>query len=114
MPNPDADEVTAAFWTYQCPGVDDGAGPNLQSGIVVVESKHIHHARLRKPSIEYVSTELELLNTIIDTVMEFNPDIVVGWEVQVASWGYLNSRAQQYGLPFRDFHDVFLRSSTRL
>ena len=114
MPNPDADEVTAAFWTYQCPGADNDAGLHLQSGIVVVESQHFHPARLRKLSIEYVSTELELINTIIDTVMKFDPDIVVGWEVQAASWGYLSARARHYGLPFRDLPDAFLRSSIRL
>lgn len=100
MPNPDADEVTAAFWAYQGPGIGNGAEVNLQSGIVVVESKHFHPARLRTFSIEYVSTELDLLNTIIDIVMEFDPDIIVGWEVQAASWGYLSARARHYGPSF--------------
>jgi DNA polymerase zeta len=47
--------------------------------------------------VEVVDTELELLNKIVDVVVDLDPDIITGWEVQAASWGYLNFRGQQYG-----------------
>lgn len=44
--------------------------------------------------------ELDLINRIIDVVRELDPDIIVGWDVQTASWGYLNARANTYGIVF--------------
>jgi DNA polymerase zeta len=44
-----------------------------------------------------VEGELELINRIVDVVLDFDPDVVVGWEIQHASWGYLNARSQSYG-----------------
>jgi DNA polymerase zeta len=40
-----------------------------------------------------------LLNKVIDTIVELDPDIITGWEIQKASWGYVSSRGQTYGKP---------------
>ena len=45
-----------------------------------------------------VASELDLLNAVIDIVLDLDPDILVGWEVQTASWGYFKARAVTYGL----------------
>jgi DNA polymerase zeta len=47
--------------------------------------------------VKIVSTELDLLNHVADIVVDLDPDILVGWEIQTASWGYLNARGRQYG-----------------
>ena len=39
-----------------------------------------------------------MINRLIDVVNELDPDIVTGWEVQAASWGYLSARASTYGM----------------
>lgn len=97
VPDPDVDEIAAVFWSFQ--GPNDGRALNVacQTGIIVVESKQLHPSRLRDFLVEVVDTELELLNKIVDVVVDLDPDILIGWEIQAASWGYLNSRGQHYG-----------------
>ena len=41
--------------------------------------------------------ELDLFNRLIDLIIEIDPDILTGWEVQAGSWGYLEARGQTYG-----------------
>lgn len=48
-------------------------------------------------AFEVVPSELDLLNRLIDVIVEIDPDILAGWEVQAASWGYLSARANIYG-----------------
>lgn len=102
VPDPDMDEIAAVFWSFQ--GQNDGRALNVtcQTGIIVVESKQLNPSRLRDFLVEVVDTELELLNKIVDVVVDLDPDIVTGWEVQAASWGYLNARGRHYGL-FRHY-----------
>ena len=40
-----------------------------------------------------MDNELELINETLDVVLSLDPDLITGWEVQNASWGYLASRA---------------------
>ncbi|EGN99381.1 hypothetical protein SERLA73DRAFT_90742 [Serpula lacrymans var. lacrymans S7.3] len=65
--------------------------------MVVVKNERLDPRRLRNFCVEVVPDELELLNKVIDIVIDVDPDIVVGWEVQTASWGYVNSRGRHYG-----------------
>ncbi|CCM07100.1 uncharacterized protein FIBRA_09427 [Fibroporia radiculosa] len=105
LPNPDEDEIMAVFYSYQ-----DSAGPqsaqdgtfSCERGIVAVESDCMNARRIRDHKIEFVPSELDLLNRVIDLVIEIDPDIVVGWEIQASSWGYLNARAESYGLDLGD------------
>ena len=47
--------------------------------------------------MDLADNELDLVNKVIDLVHELDPDIVIGWEVQSASWGYLDSRSRALG-----------------
>lgn len=51
--------------------------------------------RLDEIPCEIVSTELDLINHVIDMVKGWDPDVLAGWEMHNASWGYLSSRADQ-------------------
>lgn len=106
MPDPGVDEIAAAFWSFRSP--NDARG-NLvcQTGIIVLQNEQLHPSRLRDFLVEVVDTELELLNKIVDIVMDLDPDIITGWEIQAASWGYLNSRGRQYG----QFKSQFITSA---
>jgi DNA polymerase zeta len=97
VPDPDVDEIAAVFWSFH--GPNDGRPLNIacQTGIIVVENEQLHPSRLRDFLAEVVDSELELLNKIVDVVVELDPDLITGWEVQAASWGYLNSRGRHYG-----------------
>lgn len=91
-PDPDTDEILAVFYTYK-----DFEGSNPQPGIVIMHDTQLDQRRLRDVQPEIVPSEFELINKVVDIVVDLDPDILVGWEVQRASWGYLNARGQQYG-----------------
>lgn len=92
-PVQELDEIVAAFYSFQ--GVEMSA---VNCGMIIVDAKSTRKPTFRDSKINVVSTELDLLNQIVDVVVELDPDIVVGWEIQAASWGYLNERGRQYGL----------------
>jgi DNA polymerase zeta len=100
VPDPDTDEIVAAFYSFQDSDVASADDPSTlyQSGIVTVENEQLNPNRLRSIRLDAVPSELELLNRIVDVVVDFDPDIIVGWEIQSASWGYLSVRGKHYGL----------------
>lgn len=48
-------------------------------------------------TIDYVDTEEQLFSLLIKKVRHLDPDILVGYEVQNASWGYLIERGAELG-----------------
>jgi DNA polymerase zeta len=68
-----------------------------ERGTLAVGNAQLDPRRIRDFPLEIVTNELELLNRMVDMVVEFDPDIIVGWDVQSASWGYLNARGNHYG-----------------
>ncbi|SJL04429.1 related to DNA polymerase zeta, catalytic subunit [Armillaria ostoyae] len=93
LPDPDADALAAVFFSFQ-----DMEEKAYQSGIFAIESPQFSPLQIRDFTIEKVDSELDLINAVIDTVLDLDPDIVVGWEVQLSSWGYFSARAATYGL----------------
>lgn len=92
------DEVAAVFYSYKDdPHLDDDESFSRVAGVILVENSRFNTHRFRSMPLEIVSSELDLLNHLIDVVVDINPDILVGWEVQAASWGYLSARADTYG-----------------
>ena len=43
--------------------------------------------------ITYVSSEVELIENLVQLVRKIDPDFLIGYEVTMASWGYLIERA---------------------
>ncbi|KAF7347826.1 DNA polymerase [Mycena venus] len=95
-PNAEVDEIAAIFYSFQ--GVDS----TLSSTTVVVDTPSIQKLSYRGSDMKIVSAELDLLNHITDVVVDLDPDIIVGWEIQNGSWSYLHERGQQYGLDIAD------------
>lgn len=69
------------------------------------DSQSYHHrllflsCRLQvNTSYEICSSEKQLLEKFIEIVRVIDPDIFVGYEVQLSSWGYIISRAKTYGI----------------
>ena len=70
-----------------------------KTGIITVESEHFDTRMTPEAGdVRIVSSELDLINDIIDKVLEHDPDVVAGWEVQAASWGYLEARGKTFGV----------------
>lgn len=98
FPDPNVDEIVAVFYAYQESSNLEETRDVYQSGVVAVHNDRTDPKRLRDHPIEAVDTELELLNRIADIIVEFNPDILAGWKIQNASWGYCDARGQTYGV----------------
>lgn len=92
VPDAEFDPILAVFYAFKVVN-----GVSIQSGVVVTQNSKIHRQRLRGIQTEVVANELDLINRAIDITVDLDPDIVVGWEVQRSSWGYLDARAQHYG-----------------
>ncbi|CAE6411247.1 unnamed protein product [Rhizoctonia solani] len=101
LPNPTEDEITCLFYSHSESGGDAEDRVDYQSGCIVVSPDQpppVDPRWIPGYKIEIVSTELDLFNALIDLVREFDPDILAGWQVQTASWGYIDARCQSTGL----------------
>ncbi|KAK1233576.1 DNA polymerase zeta [Marasmius sp. AFHP31] len=88
VPDPKEDALFAVFYSFQ---TCDSQEP--LHGIIVAEASGGYAKRLRGVHVRYVDTELELINETLDVVLNLDPDLIAGWEVQNSSWGYLANRA---------------------
>jgi len=70
-----------------------------RSGVLALDGPQLNAKRLRAANIESFQTELDLLNGVIDLTVDLDPDIVVGWDVQTTSWGFLEARGKTLGTP---------------
>jgi DNA polymerase zeta len=57
---------------------------------------------------QIVDSELDLINTVIDMVKHWDPDVLAGWELHNSSWGWVSSRADQaFGMYLNSLHLLF-------
>ncbi|KAI0385004.1 hypothetical protein F5Y04DRAFT_203542 [Hypomontagnella monticulosa] len=102
FPNPEEDEVQCVFWCSKSDenfATGDNASLSTQSGIVVLSEDGSLAQRIRK--LNPVSTEvleetseLDLMNRMVEIVRTHDPDVLTGYEVHGSSWGYLIERAR--------------------
>eukprot|EP00727_Mastigamoeba_balamuthi_P004330 m51a1_g13896 dna polymerase zeta catalytic subunit, putative (2076) ;mRNA; f:718412-728650 len=92
-PNPAFDAVDCVFY---CVREDDCKDC---TGMLVVDSSDVptHAYGLGDCAIEAVPDEVSLLKRFVQLVLNLDPDILVGYEVQMASVGYLSERGSQLG-----------------
>ena len=71
--------------------------PGYYAGYIVVDPTAIRSGRLKLDGIpcQAVDSELDLINTVIDMVKMWDPDVLAGWELHNSSWGWISSRADQ-------------------
>lgn len=106
LPVPELDEIIGAFFAFQSDGEapENCYVPGTVIGMVLVDPKaegeisRKDPRRLLKEDVAptLVKSELDLINTIVERVWEWDPDILSGWEVQTASWGYVTHRMGTY------------------
>ncbi|CAG0914828.1 unnamed protein product [Notodromas monacha] len=105
-PDPTYDSIGAAFYYIShdvMPSSDIASGKQNVLGVFVVtegeefewELKNL--CSIRGIRLGFVRSEMELLNAIVDLVQIWDPDILLGFEVQQLSWGYLIERADALG-----------------
>ncbi|MCJ1245822.1 DNA polymerase zeta [Trapelia coarctata] len=100
VPNPEQDEISCVFWCLQSEdeelalnGVNDGThvGILALSGTGGLAHKISLHT---SAEVEEESSELDLINRMVDIVRNYDPDILTGFEVHGGSWGYMIERAR--------------------
>ena len=66
------------------------------------KSDCLAHTNFDNVALTYSTTEIDLFQEFISRVLEYDPDICIGYEYQRLSWGYLIERACVFGidLPF--------------
>ncbi|KAI8913176.1 hypothetical protein BC831DRAFT_517231, partial [Entophlyctis helioformis] len=62
--------------------------------LVVADGLNPRRSGLGGFEVTTVQTERELLQTLVELVREWDPDMLVGFEIQSASWGYAMMRAE--------------------
>ncbi|KAI0003668.1 hypothetical protein BJV74DRAFT_876040 [Russula compacta] len=109
VPDPNIDSLTAVFYSFQDSDVEPNSS-NLQKGVIIVGNALQDLRSLRDVPSQVVATELDLLNKVVDLVLDLDPDVISGWEIQSSSWGYLGARGKHYGL---DMGELISRASGR-
>ena len=99
VPNPEKDQICCVFWCLQndSENTHDVSTKGSCVGVIVLsETPGLTRNITMQTSAEVDEelTELGLINRVIDTVRHHDPDILVGYEVQGSSWGYIIERAR--------------------
>ncbi|KAI8975441.1 hypothetical protein BDF20DRAFT_914372 [Mycotypha africana] len=107
LPDPQHDPVQLIFWCLQ---TEDRHIPwnGYQEGYLVglIAMKDFDIARVGidndRLKIDYADTEEELFSILIHKIRSYDPDMLVGYEVANASWGYLVDRGAELGFHLLD------------
>lgn len=93
FPNPNTDEAAAVFWKFH----SDFTDSCFSSGIIALGDLVLHKnldAISGNIAVQVVETEVELLDTLVRIVRYHDPDVLTGYEIHKASWGYLVDRSR--------------------
>ncbi|XP_076234619.1 DNA polymerase zeta catalytic subunit [Calliopsis andreniformis] len=104
LPDPEHDAVKAIFYAIYNDVPSPSHAEQIEHGAIVfdpstynLKTKNIYSSSTTCP-ISFVSREEDLLNSLIVLIRHCDPDILVGWEIESLSWGYILQRASHIGL----------------
>ncbi|XP_072912026.1 DNA polymerase zeta catalytic subunit isoform X3 [Hemitrygon akajei] len=105
-PDPEFDPICALFYCISSDAVLPDTNKTEIIGAIVIDKNHIStHRELRTQApllvrsgvtglqVSYVNDEKELFQELVHNIRRFDPDILLGYEVQMHSWSYLFQRA---------------------
>ncbi|KAF0292367.1 DNA polymerase zeta catalytic subunit [Amphibalanus amphitrite] len=110
-PDPEHDALVAVFYHITDDVPENWVRPRESTGCIVVDAASVvaESAGSRRhlfgsaghPGVQvrYVADEHCLLDAVVELVATADPDILLGWEVQQLSWGYVLERAECLGRP---------------
>ncbi|KNE69242.1 hypothetical protein AMAG_13625 [Allomyces macrogynus ATCC 38327] len=90
LPDPAHDAVQAIYYCLYC---DSGVGDSEQAcrwGVLALRDKSYRSPAERQT--EYFASERDLIVRLVDVVRTADPDVLLGYEIHAASWGYLVER----------------------
>lgn len=108
-PDPAHDSVQCVLWCARGHGteapLEAGAmhwvlGDPRLADIEDLAGTSLHRTGVATPGLrnQVVRSELDLFHAVIDLVHRWDPDVLLGYDVERASWGYLFERAEQLNL----------------
>ncbi|XP_076277672.1 DNA polymerase zeta catalytic subunit isoform X2 [Lasioglossum baleicum] len=103
LPDPEHDSIGAIFYAIHNDVPSSSDTEQIVHGAIVVNSstndsrkKNLYSTSTTCPT-SYVSSEEDLLNSLIVLLRHCDADILVGWEIESHSWGYIIQRANRIG-----------------
>ncbi|XP_015242281.1 PREDICTED: DNA polymerase zeta catalytic subunit [Cyprinodon variegatus] len=110
-PDPEFDPICALFYCFSSDAPLQGEDGTQLTGAIMVDREHQSAGRGCRATapllvrsgvsglqVTYASEEKMLFQELITIMRRFDPDILVGYEVQMRSWGYLLQRAAALGV----------------
>ncbi|KAE8602678.1 hypothetical protein XENTR_v10014081 [Xenopus tropicalis] len=104
-PDPEFDPICALFYCLSSDSLLSNANKKQVTGAIIVhlEEPSSEGGRRQTPflarsgitgfEVTYAADEKQLFEMLLSLVRRFDPDILLGYEVQMHSWGYLLQRA---------------------
>lgn len=103
QPDPEFDPICALFYCLSSDYPLSGSDKKEMTGAIVIAQETAADKDARRPLLTrsgvtgfqttYVADEKELFEHLVSLIKRYDPDILLGYEVQMHSWGYLLQRA---------------------
>ncbi|XP_020712100.2 DNA polymerase zeta catalytic subunit [Athalia rosae] len=105
LPDPQHDAVRAIFYAIHNDAPETTTRKTLDYGVLVCDplfdntkpSGHLRGSGSTCP-VSYSKNETDLFDDFRSLVIKTDPDILLGWELETLSWGYLFQRAVVLGI----------------
>ncbi|XP_016364240.1 DNA polymerase zeta catalytic subunit-like [Sinocyclocheilus rhinocerous] len=110
-PDPEFDPICALFYCLSSDVPLPNSDTTQMTGAIVIDKDCCSSAQASRSTapllfksgvtgllVTYVSDEKELFEEVTNILRKYDPDILVGYEVQMHSWGYLLQRASTLGV----------------
>lgn len=98
LPDPLHDEIVCIFYEIHndVPLTDDKSDTRRASGTLINTSKCPDASNLKFASVNLtlVTCENDLFMELVKLIRKWDPDIFAGYEIELASWGYVIQRSQ--------------------
>ncbi|KAJ3381618.1 DNA polymerase zeta, partial [Entophlyctis sp. JEL0112] len=107
LPDPAVNSILAVFYCFhgflEVNHRSNGHRDGYHVGMIIVEDQMDDEISDPMPyrlngisgyPVKIVSSEMELFTELVSKIREFDPDILLGYEVHLSSWGYLIERAK--------------------
>lgn len=110
-PDPEFDPICALFYCLSSDVLLRDSGTTQIEGAIVIDKESCSSAQASRSAapflfrcgvtglpVTYTCDEKELFEEVSNIIRKYDPDILVGYEVQMYSWGYLLQRASTLGV----------------
>ncbi|XP_050435853.1 DNA polymerase zeta catalytic subunit isoform X2 [Adelges cooleyi] len=93
-PDPEYDSIEAIFYRVFSASQEN---PSTTGFILVDDKNHSNDLSHFKSQIIVCHNEEEMLDRFIQIVIDWDPEILCGYEIEMQSWGYLKQRCNHLG-----------------